>query len=1440
MTKWLSSLGIMLLLAGCLPVAKQQSCDAGNIFNSATRTCVPITSGGQTSGVNISSRSPAVSNFTVSLASAAPLSFSIVVGNPLNQGYSIQWNLYSPTSVASTVSNTSSANIPTSAFNGVTGLWTLAAEVYSFPEGNLVTSAQWFLTVTNAVTPTLSKVAGAPLSVSNNPPATVYQVTVNNPVVNQQIVWYFNGVQETAQTLPSTQRTLFTPTNNFLNDNPPLANGVYTIRAELRNTINNTVFDSEEWTVFVNPPNLPQITNIIPSNSTTVTAIDGLNLGDVGFRQYTGISSYVDLCSESGGVCASAQDFCIEVNDVLGSTGTPGNVTVNFYDNSTTNLIASRTFTALNPTQCLGSDPAVVSTFSFNLANANIGEFKNIVAQVRDNGSPVTTISWPVSVRPRNTPPVANQSFPIVPASTNRFQQMDDSNPTETTYTLTVTDADTPIPSLTYQFFFDGVLMNGTNFFPGTSVRTPDCTTGPACQVTIPSFNLQGRVQPSLGLEYAITAQATDNGANGAPPMTSNTVLWRVRPFDLTENPAQTAPTANSIADVGTSICTPNKDPSIDITETCTNGASFIARASAPTTALVGAYTPVAEGTNVIFNMLINDQERDNFTINIQCVSTSANECPNTNSVISNQMITRVNDAFGRRVLVNYTIPQDILVGVSSGTITFEVTVRDQIRNFDTSVDPLGALVSVSHSKLFTLNVTNNNPFPLFDPLQVAPVITDPLDVIAGFPLTLDPGPVTDASVTDGNVIVYQWQVCNVPVCTDPDWVSITGANQRVLRWTPGNDLAGDPIHIRLCLGDNGTDNEITVCTTANTPPPPIANPTAPRFVGPWSAIVAKANSITRQTTNTNLGEVATWSLFDDLENRREMYTAYVSNAGTPRIVVEKYNVALDGTISFDKSVQFTTESDPAFSYPASRISMQGFSRIVGPRTYRGLYIAYSTQSAPAISPAIRVRYIDITDPDDLIFSYSGVYSSNCLTAGIYDDTCASKVSTAITSSRIATITVTDPNVPVGDYIAFHGLKIFSVAAGTYTNAQLADPLVFPDPGDANLGWGINADGECEYTGDGLVDTSKAAALLSFAYDNCSTVSTDQRRALLVSDNTYLGSEWTVGPIAANWIDVPFPISNGRIGEIMVHDQAVLIPYLDNLTNGRLAVAAINTQSGGPYNGYSYGGLGSSNGSSFSLSPQYAPVPASAESFDIANSFSQNGIFHVALRTSLNDLDAHRLTFAAPATVTVTNSVLDVFGAGTQISKPRIASGPVATNNHVFILAQDTLSATNDLAFARINGASFSAAGTETFYPLDDLHEQGTDLRDYRIRAVSANRKAVVATYTNSNQSMISLLRTPGASPSGVLVRPEGNGDQGIAYPLLGTGTGVSNIGISYPFTAVVGSAGAQAGENSKESVSITYSVGASLQTALINAQEETIQASEVGADGRFNPPYLK
>jgi hypothetical protein len=1424
MTKWLSSLGITLLLAGCLPVAKQQSCGDGNIFNSATRTCVPITSGGQTSGVNISSRSPAVSNFTVSLASAAPLSFSIVVGNPLNQGYSIQWNLYSPTSVASTVSNTSSANIPTSAFNGVTGLWTLAAEIYSFPEGNLVTSAQWFLTVTNAVTPTLNKVAGAPLSVSNNPPPTVYQVTVNNPIVNQQIVWYFNGVQETAPTLPSTQRTLFTGTNNFLNDEPPLGNGVYTIRAELRNTVDNTVFDSEEWTVFVNPPDMPQIQSIIPTNTATITAIDGLTLANGGFRLNAG-TPLDDICEVAAGVCAPQQAFCVQVNNP-----NLGTVTVDFYNNGTTSLIASRTFTDAEPTQCLGSSAAAVSTFSFNLANANVGEFKNIVAQVRMNGTPVSTVSWPVSVRPRNTPPVANQSFPIVPASTNRFQQMDDSNPTETTYTLTVTDADTPIPSLTYQFFFDGVLMNGTNFFPGTSVRTPNCTTSPECQVTIPSFNLQGRVQPSLGLEYAITAQATDNGANGAPPMTSNTVLWRVRPFDLTENPAQTAPTANSIADVGTSVCTPNKDPSIDITETCTNGASFIARASAPTTALVGAYTPVAEGTNVIFNMLINDQERDNFTINIQCVSTSANECPNSNSVISSQMITRVNDAFGRRVLVNYTIPQDILVGVSSGTITFEVTVRDQIRNFDTSGDPLGALVSVSHSKQFTLNVTNNNPFPLFDPLQVAPVITDPLDVIAGFPLTLDPGPVTDASVTDGNVIVYQWQVCNVAVCTDPDWVSITGANQRVLRWTPGNDLAGDPIHIRLCLGDNGTDNEIAVCTTANTPPPPIANPTAPRFVGPWSAVVAKANSIARQTANTNLGEVATWSLFEG--DRREMYTAYVSNAGTPRIVVEKYNVALDGTISFDKSVQFTTENDPSQIYPASNISMQGFSRDVGGRTYRGLYIAYSTQYAPTpISPAIRVRYIDITDPDDLIFSYSGVYSSNCVTAGIYDDACNSKVTTAITSDRIATITVNDANVPVGDYIAFHGLKIFSVAAGTYTNAPADEPAFFVDPGDANLGWGINADGECEYTGDGLVDTSKAAALLSLAYNNCSNVSTDQRRALLVSNNTYSGSEWTVGPIAANWVDVPFPISNGRIGEIMVHDQAVLIPYLDNLTNGKLAVAAINTQSGGPYNGYSYGGLGSSNGSSFSLSPQYAPfsgtVPTlgTSESLDIANSFSQNGIFHVALRNSMNNLDVYQMTFTPPATLAQTGNVLDVFGAGTQISKPRIASGPVDTNNNIFILAQDTLSPTNDLAFARISGASFSAAGTETFYPLDDLHEQGTDLRDYRIRAVSANRKAVVATYTNSNQSMISLLRTPGTSPSGVIVRPEGNGDQGIAYPLLGTGTGVSNIGISYPFTAVVGSAGAQAGENSKESVSITYSLGASLETALINAQEETIQA---------------
>jgi hypothetical protein len=92
---------LLMLLTGCLPQAKQQSCGQGNVFNSTSRTCVPVTSGGQTSGVSIAGRNPALSNFTVSAISTTTLNFSVSINNPLNQGYEIRWRLYSPTGTLS-------------------------------------------------------------------------------------------------------------------------------------------------------------------------------------------------------------------------------------------------------------------------------------------------------------------------------------------------------------------------------------------------------------------------------------------------------------------------------------------------------------------------------------------------------------------------------------------------------------------------------------------------------------------------------------------------------------------------------------------------------------------------------------------------------------------------------------------------------------------------------------------------------------------------------------------------------------------------------------------------------------------------------------------------------------------------------------------------------------------------------------------------------------------------------------------------------------------------------------------------------------------------------------------------------------------------------------------------------------------------------------------
>lgn len=1423
---------MLLALSGCLPQAKQQSCASGSVFNSSSRECVPITSGGTTNGVSITNRSPAVSSLSVSKAQSAASPFTVTVNDSLNQGYLIRWLLYAPSGVVFNgnplLINSASYNLfPNSVKAGGmdVGVWTLSAEIMNATGTSLLTSAQWVINVTTDPTPTLTYHTGAPTSSRLTTDALstfVTAVTVNDTAVTPtswKLTWYYDGQQmktgnssgcKSPVATPScafssaTTHTSFTSSNALPVDDPPIqAVGPHTIRAELTNLAGTSIFDSKEWTVYVYAPNMPQITGTQgPSIVVVSTAIDGIAIANGGFR--VGNTNLYNAADSQGA-------YCVTIDNYLGS----GSGVLLQYSRDNGIAIGSKAYSAppALPRICLDDIPLVASTFAFTLSNPNVGELRTITASIRDlaTNNVAATISWAVSVRPKNTPPTAALVSPTSPNV--QLQYSAGVVPAvEATYTISVTDDDTVPDNMNIDFYFDGVLMNGANVFPGTTITTPDCSHAPGvaptgaarlqCTVRVPIYDTTGRINPisvyapaMLAREYTVSARALDQVTNGSAPQSSGTISWVVRPINV----ASAALTNSLSTIVAQDLVAPNVATQ-----------SYIADAGAPAAAIVAAN----EGDDIQFNILVNDFERDDFRIQIERCTTPA--CTSFLPAIPTTLITRTTDDLGKRAIFSYNIPEDVVTGAASGTVRWRVTVNDFLPDLDTNPTPNVAANSIQVN--LELTVTNVNPFPEWGGAAgaspaLAPVMpATEYNVFTGMPFTFDPGSIVDDSTADGDVILYQWQISSDSGTT---WNDIADAEARVLRWTPPAGLAaGLPLQFRLCLGDNGFGNNIADCSDPSDPP----GPATVRFAGPWTSVVARSNTIAKNAaTPTAHREVATW--FDATE--REFYKVYINGpaADSDSIVVEQYEVATTGAMTFVKAINFPTERTGT-PYSASALSVVGQTITTGGKTYRNLYVSYVTQSAPSIAPRMRVRQVDITD-GELNFNYHGFYESSCQSATAYD--CASgttnlTVTASTVTAGVVDIEVVNATFDASEYILIHGMRLTPLT--TYSGA--------PD--------------DCEFetrdSGGVLLSTDAIATNIVAAIGLCSA--NDIRGAFTAPGIT--GSTLNFTEYPRNWVDLDYALSLTKVGEIMLKSGTLILPFIDNLNSNRLTLANINT-----LDGFISGSLGDTNTANFAQTPQYDPL-VTISGLDIAASSGDGSNLDVALTRSTGGMLVYRVNFTFPSTFAIA-STSPVLFAGEFVEKPRIATGPTATNNNVFVLAQDQMAVTKDLFFARIDAASYTTTPPSELVPFDGVHEQTKDLTDYRIRALTGNKRAALSVLTTEAGStgdvMVSLIKPVTAASNVPMIRPVA----GSAYPLLASLVSTSTVptlALSFPFTHVVGDVGAKALENSKESVLVLHPSGASgISSTIVNITEETtangnISANSVDPSGRYQPAYVK
>lgn len=1390
-TAWIAL--ILVVLVGCLPQAKEQSCSTGSVFNPTSRNCVPITAGGNTSGISIATRSPMNTVVSVGLTETNQYDFAVTVNNPLNEGYVISWKFYPPSGVAF-LGNPLVSNSPTYSFvpafvSGFTaGTWTLAAEVFNANGSLLLQSAQWSIVVSAAAQPNLSiNTAISDLDTNVGNRTTIdhslltLAVDINNPggSVATRLQWYYDGIAQGAFT--SHAGAAGGQTKTFYGVATDTPAGVHTIRAELRNSTGTTILNFIEWTIYVVAPNLPQLPAAFPptpDTSVAISAINGIALNAGGFT-----SGGNDLFTTPN------SDFCVAVTDYLGTLGALGGVTVQFRKNGTTvGMPTKQNFTANNTYVCLGD---VMPTFALNLVNPTVGEFQTVSAVITDEGSSpsfstvVATVNWNVSVRVQNTAPVASISSPASPSSIQQGGSV-----TATDFVMNVSDVDTIVSNMTVRYFFDGVAMDGVNKFPGTSITTPDCThpvgSGPAtspdrytCSVTLPAYGLTGRTTPPGS--YTITGYVIDETTNGGAPQTSNPVSWTVNPTLGQSSPL--------IAAEGALTTTPTTG-----TAAAGLGDSFIALLASPgSPVLDGVF--VAEGTDVLFNILVKDDERDNFNLRIdRCVDVG---CTVTSTVANDFLVSRVNDNVGRRATFSYKLPEDLIVGAANGVITFRVSVQDKLP--DASLDPATPV-----TQDITLDVSNSNPFPVWAGTAGAnPAVGNVLSVVTGMPITLDPGTITDASTSDGNIIEYQWEIS---LDAGTTWNSITGATSRVLKWTPSSAIAGTNVQLRLCLGDDGTGNDLSLCTGLAAPTAP-SLPATTRVVGPWTGITARSNTLAKDAANPTMnGSGTTW--FD--ASGRAYYMAYVSRNGTDdsTIVVEKHAIANNGTISLAGTVSFPSEQTGT-AYDASNLSIVGQTNTIGTKTYKGLYISYVTQSLTnSITPRLRVRHIDITD-NEFQFSYFGVTESNETTDNI---TSTRGVAGAIT------LTINNAAFDAGESVFINGIKLNAVLSPAVPTS-------------------------CEFAMGGALTTSDVMTNIAAAFTTCATATSDLRDftpAGAVAANT-----WPITNFPQDWVDVGNSLFLGKSGEIMLQNNYVLIPFLDNLNGGKLSVITMNT-----VGTLTYGTLGSTGGT-FTTTANSVNVNSTVSAQDLASSHNGTANFDVAMVTSVSGLNVYRLTFTAPTTVAVTSSVIDVFGSTMFVRRPRIASGSATTNNNIFVMAEDNSDPLKELLFARIEGATYVLAPSMPVTPLDSEHEQARSLEEYKIRALSGNKRLAFSALTNDGRVLVSILKPELAALDFPMFYPDdtqvaGDGAQ-VTYPAIDTSVAITTptLAMSVPQTFELGDPGATLAENAKESVVILHPSSAAtlFSQTFINITEETISAtSATPADqaNGFQAPYIK
>lgn len=1376
---------ILLGMISCLPAEKTTQCADDEAYDATARTCVAKI-GASSSTVKFSSISPS-SSYTIS-QSAAARTHAITVADPYNNGYQVRWLVTLPSGSQISLGTGLSQTFNQSAYS--TGVHILEVQLFDSTGNELFDSRSWSVNIVSETTPTISSLTSTPMTTTTSSPATTINATVSNPdsIANVNYAWYVNGTAVAGQSgvFSTTSQPLsfsFDPTNA---SSYYVGNGVYNVQLILSENLTSNTYNSFTWTITNNLPNFasialgtsPTFTTVTPSKGSFITTINNTSITSSGFN----------YDSDADGTTDQIIDFCLLPNDINGVDG--DGVFVDFLlDGALIPGASNIAFTSTTVPKCLSDEvdysisiPTSTPTESHTLTAVVYDKYTGGSSRPAYNGfTQVDSFNWTLRVRQTNTPPtltIANTStIGCTTQTTTQFSNCTIQQGTSVDLTLAVSDDDfTSVQYDKFQvdFYLDGTLLDGTH-----SLSSSDCShdfteTNTAakftCSLVINSYDSNGPIDPTTISNYQVTAVVRDqHGAYGTNPniTTSNTVSFLI---DTINDNTNNAPTIAAFGDTNAA------------------GTSFVTLQSTPSTPVTLAAGTVNENDDIIFNIEVTDQDRDNLTLSI-------NRCSDlTCSIVFTPTLqtkthNKNNDSLTEIITIPHEIGQDELTGTNQGNIFYRVVANDG---------------TTTTSAIFALNVVNNNPDPSFNTANFSPLTTASLTTMAGFPLTINPGTISDASTADGNNISYQWQISTDGGTT---FANLDGATTSTLIWTPGSELNYDTqnltttVNLRLCIGDDGVNNAgASKAADCNTAPAITA--------GNWTVNVisnfAQGEEFdANATTNSSLGELATWTDPRSV-NPVIQYVAYVNS--NREIVVDKIITASTG--EKNGSTQKTTPEIVTLKFPATTdpsLATNGVTdlSITGDTTNDYLYIAYLSPMSSVDS--VHVRRIDIGTGKTGFSGHQGKLGFDSEYNGFLDDiTVSSDVINSPTENSDGLVQLEF----TGDGASSTSMQIDFTGINS-TNVSLQRAVDFCNP---------------------LATCSTVADTITSVVNAINTSTSPALQGITASASGTIVT--LAGTASQEYIQVD--INASAIGKIVVNQTSGYweIPFLDSSRNGAdqnkvsIFKGNLNTRLG-------------------NITTQSQYLAFTQKATRIVNDMDYNN--NTSIIVTKNESDSRYSIYELDSNYGLLDVDTDLFGEAlydkVQVS---ISNKGSSNDNSAFIIGENQ---SGNLAYARVDAVSnnYDFSNIVVRNDLDSAFTLLTNVEQFSIQAGINSNELFIGVLENTTYNPY-LVRVTGATPSAdcsfgtaqntaqcMKVLPKPQSHTAINLPISLSGI-LQNV--------TIGTDGATASEATNDI--LTYSLhiddgsGFNLPvTGLINTSPISLSVDETTPGINYNIPYV-